>query len=160
MSDLVGNPKDQFSSVVLHIEKDSKGLWTTDSLSKALFSVKSLRMSVPHMDRTDSSAAMASLATYADPSDSEDDDTKVKSAVDAISDEEVGTATPTPTPISNTAAALASKIVQEHDNDSRSSMDLTEHIKPRKKKSKCFNHPALIWGYSSDNCTMNSNLSL
>ena len=83
------------------------------------------------MERTDSSAAMASLASYADPSDSEDDATG-RSAVDNISDEEADTRTPTP--VSNTAAV--SKPIIEPDNDSRSSIDLTEKAKPRKKKSK------------------------
>lgn len=93
-------------------------------------------MSVPTMDRTDSSAAMASLANYADPSDSEEEEGagQVRSAVDNISDEDAETPTPTPTPISNSAAA--SKVALEQDNDSRSSEGPTEKPKPRKKKTR------------------------
>ena len=83
------------------------------------------------MERTDSSAAMAILASYADPSDSEDEEAG-KSAVDNISDEEADTRTPTP--VSNIVAAP--KPVLEPDNDSRSSIDVTEQTKSRKKKSK------------------------
>ena len=91
---------------------------------------KQLEMAA-NMERTDSSAAMAILASYADPSDSEDEEAG-KSAVDNISDEEAETRTPTP--VSNIVAAP--KPVLDPDNDSRSSIDVTEQTKARKKKSK------------------------
>lgn len=86
------------------------------------------------MERNDSSAAMASLASYADPSDSEDEGATGRSAVDDISDEEADTQTPTPTPTPISNSAAASRPIIEPDNDSRSSIEV-EKPKPRKKKT-------------------------
>ncbi|XP_053384836.1 SAP30-binding protein-like isoform X2 [Mercenaria mercenaria] len=95
------------------------------------------------MERNDSTAAMASLAAYAEESDSDDEGKKIKSAIDSISDDEHDTPTPTPVPHPAPTSRPPSSLVVEDEN-SRSDMESTDTKKAKKRK------PTRLVSYGAD----------
>lgn len=100
-------------------------------------------MDITGMERNDSTAAMASLAAYAEESESDEEGKPIKSAVDTISDDEHDTPTPTPRPNPSSVPRPASTLINEDEN-SRSDIDTTDRKKAKKRK------PTRLVSYGAD----------
>ncbi|XP_052801067.1 SAP30-binding protein-like [Mya arenaria] len=91
------------------------------------------------MDRADSTAAMASLASYAEESESEDEAQPLMSAVDTISDDEHDT--PTMHMKSTSQTSKPTSMLTEDEN-SRSDMGSVDRVKAKKRKAKLVSYGA------------------
>ncbi|WAR03102.1 S30BP-like protein [Mya arenaria] len=107
-----------------------------DNILAPLLSQVAYRMA---MDRADSTAAMASLASYAEESESEDEAQPLMSAVDTISDDEHDT--PTMHMKSTSQTSKPTSMLTEDEN-SRSDMGSVDRVKAKKRKAKLVSYGA------------------